>query len=919
MKNYSFGTPLSIRWHFAKPDGTPFDLGGFSYRLKYRCGRGTGYAQSTLLPSLGNVLVWTFPAEEQRFTGIYDLELTLFEGGRKHSVCKYVGAFSLEKKLPEAQVVHEIVSGINQTPAESLDGPAAVIDATLNDLEYTDETVPEIVDLFTAAEWFACSYVMPMAGSDGYWRYNGEVIRDDKGTPVRWKPNIVVTDEVPALGDTEEGVIYRIMDGQEFTDYAMVDGDIVSVDSGRLLDLEAKVNNLKAEDVAYNGSLPASTVKEALDNVARNKASQSQVDTMMTTKADKSQVATLNQDVVQMGYDLTQKASKAKVEELEETVTSHGERLCTIDDVLGTKATVGELANVNSAVAVNAQGIVDVNERIDSLKAQDIFYKGGGTVQTAIDKVRTNKQEKLVSGENIKTINGDPVLGNGNIEIQGVLTQGDALMSVVPTAGDTHAYGLKSVALGQTTMAGNPDKIIVERNDPRRGDEDAGYGAFASGIMSYAKGRAAFAEGENTEAIGAQSHAEGNHTKANGKVAHAEGSYTEANGEHSHAEGHETKANKRYSHAEGGNTIADGDYSHTEGKDTRTGKGASHAEGLGTETSNTAEHAEGKYNKSNTGTMHSVGIGTSATKRKNAFEVMDNGDIYAIGIGGYDGTNPSSATRLQDSLGGGSEVIEIPYVNSTTDQATVKEVCMTLAANPNGKFVVVEGSKKRDVVAINDISQPSFNFYNFYLTVADDSDKWLEQISVYGADESETVPSSFWGASNNSIKNAIPSISGLQKETYRQNVLTSSKTNYPSSKGVIDYVSGQLSPIYTQLGQKASVDVVNGFVITLTGAIGGKADKMRYDSTFDPGLINLECEPNTYYYITELLDNSHYIMVYTQMQPTDEVVIEFFTGATAPTLEWQDVAFWVGGDPVIEANKHYLVSVVKGIGIIVEV
>ena len=65
----------------------------------------------------------------------------------------------------------------------------------------------------------------------------------------------------------------------------------------------------------------------------------------------------------------------------------------------------------------------------------------------------------------------------------------------------------------------------------------------------------------------------------------------------------------------------------------------SHTEGICTNTTNEAEHAEGKYNISNTGTISSIGIGTSTSDRKNAFEVMQNGDIYINGIGQYDGTN----------------------------------------------------------------------------------------------------------------------------------------------------------------------------------------------------------------------------------------------------------------------------------------
>ena len=78
----------------------------------------------------------------------------------------------------------------------------------------------------------------------------------------------------------------------------------------------------------------------------------------------------------------------------------------------------------------------------------------------------------------------------------------------------------------------------------------------------------------------------------------------------------------------------------------------SHAEGISNNAQNIAEHAEGKYNlshKKTTGTaeeqaagttLSSVGCGTNVIDRKNAIEVMQNGDVYIKGVGGYDGTNP---------------------------------------------------------------------------------------------------------------------------------------------------------------------------------------------------------------------------------------------------------------------------------------
>lgn len=123
---------------------------------------------------------------------------------------------------------------------------------------------------------------------------------------------------------------------------------------------------------------------------------------------------------------------------------------------------------------------------------------------------------------------------------------------------------------------------------------------------------------------------------ASGAFAHAEGAGTLASDIGAHAEGIGTKA-KTYAHSEGFFTEAKGDSSHTEGQHTLA--------------SNVAEHAQGTYNKSNSGeTLHSIGIGTGVNDRKNAVEVMTNGDQYIYGIGSYDGTNYSSAQTLQEVI-----------------------------------------------------------------------------------------------------------------------------------------------------------------------------------------------------------------------------------------------------------------------------
>lgn len=134
-------------------------------------------------------------------------------------------------------------------------------------------------------------------------------------------------------------------------------------------------------------------------------------------------------------------------------------------------------------------------------------------------------------------------------------------------------------------------------------------------------------KGGNNEATASLSMAIGINCSATGERAFAQGNTNTAAGNNSHAEGYQSNASGNYSHAEG----------------------------YGTLTNNIGEHAEGKYNKSNPNTIHSVGIGTSNEDRKNAIEVMQNGDVYLVGVGNYTGEEESiteNISSLQTVLAG---------------------------------------------------------------------------------------------------------------------------------------------------------------------------------------------------------------------------------------------------------------------------
>lgn len=197
----------------------------------------------------------------------------------------------------------------------------------------------------------------------------------------------------------------------------------------------------------------------------------------------------------------------------------------------------------------------------------------------------------------------------------------------------TFAIGSNSHAEGYDTYANNPNSHAEGNNTYANGDS-----SHAEGHGNTASGRFSHVEGSSNQSIGESSHAEGNETEASGDHSHSEGRSTIAKGEDSHAEGCASQANKACSHAEGTGTIADGDYSHSEG--------------LYTKTSNEAEHAEGKYNLSTLGkTIHSVGIGEADDTRMNAFEIFNDGSVLVKGVGGYDGTNGTSAKTIQTVIG----------------------------------------------------------------------------------------------------------------------------------------------------------------------------------------------------------------------------------------------------------------------------
>lgn len=252
---------------------------------------------------------------------------------------------------------------------------------------------------------------------------------------------------------------------------------------------------------------------------------------------------------------------------------------------------------------------------------------------------------------------------------QAVFKRGTGTNSVVQEGLNNVASGVASMAVGYNNIASGL-RSHAEGNRTRAGmetlpNEDVtsteGIYTHAEGNSTLARGSASHAEGAGTQSLGRASHAEGRHSIASGNYSHAEGFDTFAGnnggqrtptsestmiGYFTHAEGHNTLAQGNSSHAEGKKSKALGEASHAEGFYTHSIGVNSHAEGYYTKANNQEEHSEGRYNVSHKAsdnhgdagnTVHSVGIGTSDTGRKNAHEIMQNGDHYIFGVGGYVG------------------------------------------------------------------------------------------------------------------------------------------------------------------------------------------------------------------------------------------------------------------------------------------
>lgn len=164
------------------------------------------------------------------------------------------------------------------------------------------------------------------------------------------------------------------------------------------------------------------------------------------------------------------------------------------------------------------------------------------------------------------------------------------------------------------------------------------------------------ARGYKTSAVNIGAFAAGRNSNASGKYSVVFGDNNNA-GYAAFAAGKSNTAYPECSVALGQGCVAGGINAVATGFRTKCNSENGFTSGLGTKTTNKNEVAVGSFNVSSSDTLFSIGKGADNSRRKNAFEVKQNGDVYIEGKG----------------YAGGKELANVPEVSAMTGTTVVIE------------------------------------------------------------------------------------------------------------------------------------------------------------------------------------------------------------------------------------------------------
>lgn len=338
-----------------------------------------------------------------------------------------------------------------------------------------------------------------------------------------------------------------------------------------------------------------------------------------------------------------------------------------------TDATAGDLSNYYTKSETS--GATDISTALASKADTATTYTKTET-DNAITAATSTKQDTLVSGTNIKTINNQSILGEGNITIQGgsgggkAIEAGRGISITTGETADTVSFSLPiSAGTGENSIVGLDSNTVNSKS------------SFAFGRGNTLNATSSYI---NNFAIGVENSCDGNSNFLFGQK-----NSLSLNNNNNVLIGYDNRCvsyYNNYNYIFGYNNVIAG-VSHDNnilfGKDnTIIDNYISYSVILGNNntTKNNYEVVTGRFNNSLSGsstvgdggnTLFSVGNGESESTRHNAFEIRQNGDIYIADTNNTSTTNyyEKPMIKLQDALGGGGTV-DTEITSASTNPVT---------------------------------------------------------------------------------------------------------------------------------------------------------------------------------------------------------------------------------------------------------
>lgn len=340
-----------------------------------------------------------------------------------------------------------------------------------------------------------------------------------------------------------------------------------------------------------------------------------------------------------------------------------------------TDAEAGDLSNYYTKSETS--GATEISTALNAKADTATTYTKTET-DNAITAATSTKQDALVSGTNIKTINGETLLGEGNITIEGgsgggkAIEAGRGISITTGETADTVSFNLPISAItGTDIMYGGANNSV----------------SISGGSSSYNN---FFGSGNTISVSGLRATSAicnivlGNKNSVNFKGAEESWQYSLIIGQNNSVSYSTYMGGPSpYNIICGASNTIDKNISNcfVMGNYNKPKKKFNTNIGTNLNTTNDYEFAHAKFNVSSSATtsfgnsgntLFSVGNGDDNDKRHNAFEIRQNGDIYIADTNDTSTTNyyEKPMIKLQDALGGGGGTVDTEITSASTNPVT---------------------------------------------------------------------------------------------------------------------------------------------------------------------------------------------------------------------------------------------------------